>query len=85
MIFSNFSSVDEGRSREFICITDNEENAKRVVACVDACAGITTGALEAGYIKHLVEWDEVHHKNLETLDIQKFDFSFEGHMIKEDE
>jgi len=31
-----------------------EENAKRIVACVNACKGITNEALEAGAVKHII-------------------------------
>lgn len=54
----------------------HKANAKRIVACVNACAGITNEALEAGYIKHLVEWDEVNHnyidleQRIELLEMQ---------------
>ena len=33
----------------------NEANAKRIVACVNACAGITNEALEAGIVKEAME------------------------------
>ena len=49
----------------------NEADAKRIIACVNACAGITNEALEAGYIKHLV-------------DSVKTPFEFKGVPIKED-
>lgn len=38
-----------------VCSPDEvEANARRIVACVNACAGITTEALESGLIKHLL-------------------------------
>jgi hypothetical protein len=60
------------------------ENAKRIVACVNACAGITNEALEAGYIKHLVEWNEVNHNCIDIVDSVKTPFEFKGVPIKED-
>ena len=56
-------------------------NAERIVACINACAGITNDALEAGYIKHLVEWDEVNHNCIDSV---KTPFEFTGVPIKED-
>ena len=35
--------------------TDNLANAKRIVACVNACVGITTEALEAGVVHGVIE------------------------------
>ena len=34
---------------------DDAANAERIVACVNACTGITTEALENGVIKHLLK------------------------------
>jgi hypothetical protein len=45
-IFANFSAVDEGRSRVLIAVCQHEESARRIVACVNACAGISTKVLE---------------------------------------
>jgi hypothetical protein len=46
-IFANFSAVDEGRSRVLIAVCQHEESARRIVACVNACAGQPTELLEA--------------------------------------
>lgn len=32
----------------------NEANARRIVACVNACAGLSTEALEAGMLGNLI-------------------------------
>lgn len=63
---------------------NQEANTKRIVACVNACAGITNEALEAGYIKHLVEWDEVNHNCLDKLDSKFTPFEFKGIKILEE-
>lgn len=43
----------------------NEANAKRIVACVNACAGITNEALEAGVVHSaLINFEE-------SLDLEK--------------
>jgi hypothetical protein len=34
---------------------DDAANAERIVACVNACEGITTESLESGLIKHLLK------------------------------
>lgn len=65
-------------------IAEGEANARRIVACVNACAGITNEALEAGYIKHLVEWDEVNHNCIDLVDGVKTPFESKGVPIKED-
>ena len=62
----------------------SEENAQRIVDCVNACAGITSEALQAGYIKHLVEWDEVNHNCLDKVDSKVTPFEFKGVKILED-
>lgn len=46
MVFANFSPLDEGRSRIRIAICEREEDARRIVACVNACEGLTTDFLE---------------------------------------
>ena len=52
--------VDSESSVEYygghcICESCTDANADRIVACVNACAGITTDALESGLIKHLLD------------------------------
>jgi len=42
-----------------------EANTKRIALCVNACAGITNEALEAGYIQECIDWakaGEVHNE-----------------------
>jgi hypothetical protein len=54
-------------SKGFVAGTDGlhvgkkqaEANADRIVACVNACAGITNEALEAGFIQECVDWGKV--------------------------
>lgn len=55
MVFTNFTSSDKGKSRKLICICESSEDAKRIAACVNACAGITNEALEKGLISCAVE------------------------------
>lgn len=50
MIFAGFSHFDEGRSRVRIAVCEREEDARRIVACVNACAGIDTEEIERGSI-----------------------------------
>lgn len=62
----------------------DNEIAQRIVDCVNACTGITNEALRAGYIKHLVEWDEVNHNCLDKVDSKVTPFEFKGVKILED-
>ena len=41
-------------------------NAKRIIACVNACAGIRTEALESGLIKHLL--NDAYMRTLNPFD-----------------
>jgi hypothetical protein len=43
-----------GENREFVCDIENESNAKRIVACVNACKGIPTEELEKGIIEDMI-------------------------------
>lgn len=61
-----------------------EANTKRIVACVNACAGITNEALEAGYIKHLVETDKKRHEFLCSISDIKKEYTYKGKKILED-
>lgn len=45
-IFSNFSTTDEGKSRVLVATCQREEDASRIVACVNACAVIKTEYME---------------------------------------
>ena len=58
-VFANFYGEDEGRSRIGICVCTDletaEGDARRIAACVNACAGIRTESLESGLIKHLLD------------------------------
>lgn len=63
---------------------NQEANSQRIVDCVNACAGITSDALRAGYVKHLVEWDEVNHNCLDKVDSKVTPFEFKGVMILEE-
>lgn len=53
-VLANFKYGDYGDSSTLICTCENEDDAKRIAACVNACAEITTEALESGLIKHLL-------------------------------
>lgn len=41
-------------SERFMCRTERESNARRIVACVNALPGISTEAIEAGAVQGLV-------------------------------
>lgn len=41
--------------REAYLIAEDEANARRIVACVNACEGIPTEALESGAVRELLE------------------------------
>lgn len=56
------SSISNRRGKTIAIVYQNENidgddlaNAKRIVACVNACAGITNEALEAGVVKGCIE------------------------------
>lgn len=55
LVLANFSSADDGRSREFIAETRLPEDAERIVACLNACEGITTEALQSGALEIMVD------------------------------
>jgi hypothetical protein len=46
MIFSNFSPLDNGISRIYVGGCETKANAARIVACVNACAGMDDPAVE---------------------------------------
>lgn len=46
MVFSNFSAVDDGLSRTQVATCLIPEDARRIVACVNACEGLDTELLE---------------------------------------
>ena len=83
-IFANDGDVIASSEECHIGHREAAANAQRIVACVNACSGITNEALEAGYIKHLVEWDEVNHNCIDIVDSVKTPFEFKGVPIKED-
>ena len=78
------ASPDDFGITPVVCYGISESNAKRIVDCVNACAGITSEALQAGYIKHLVEWDKVNHDCLDKVDSKETQFEFKGKKILED-
>ena len=53
MVFSRFSAEDKGRSRVMVALCDREEDAERIVACVEACKGIGTESLQRFATEHL--------------------------------
>ena len=59
-------STDYG---EFPCDSENEANARRIVACVNACDGYSTEALEepGGFMKSFGDALEQRDKLLEAL------------------
>ena len=79
-IYVHFATDKQRR----IAITNDPLIAKRIVDCVNACAGITSEALQAGYIKYLVEWDKVNHDCIDRIDSKITPFEFKGKKILED-
>ena len=62
-----------------------EEDAKRIVACVNACAGIRTEVLEKGIIKHLL--NEAFRKTINPFDYvekRKQDMTYLGKPVYEE-
>lgn len=78
------ASPDDCGITPVVCYGVSEANAQRIVDCVNACANITSEALQAGYIKHLVEWDKVNHDCIDRIDSKITPFEFKGKKILED-
>ncbi len=66
-------------SHEAISIDEMYKNNERITACVNACAGITTEALQAGVIRRLIgrnriekdeHGDEFMNKNPEFMGVE---------------
>ena len=55
-VFANFHTRDHGRSRKLVAQVQTQEDARRIVACVNALAGFSTEEIEkgkaAGIIRH---------------------------------
>ena len=99
-VVSNFKEDDHGISAETICTCDNQEDAKRIVSCVNACAGIPDEILEKGIIKYLLElafekhidlsqWAVKEHINylITKVEVPRpllFDFLDKGVEVRED-
>ena len=63
-----------------------KENAKRIVACVNACAGIRTEAIESGLIKHLL--NDAYMRTLNPFDPNpqnKMDMEYMGKPVYEED
>ena len=60
------------------------ENAKRIVACVNACKDISSEALNAGYIQHLVETDKKRHRFLCSISDVKKEYTYNGEKVLEE-
>lgn len=61
-------------------------NAKRIVACVNACAGIRTEALESGLIKYLL--NDAYMRTLNPFDPNpqnKMDMKYLGKPVYEED
>jgi len=43
------------KNEKLVCSAANVEDARRIVACVNACAGIDTETLELGFIQKMKE------------------------------
>ncbi len=59
-------SVEAGRLAKKFREIEINSDARRIAACVNACAGITTEALESGLIKHLL--DDAYMRTLNPFD-----------------
>ena len=85
LILADFNTSDEGRGRIYIAEAQNPENARRLVACWNACQGITTEAIEAGFIEHCTNLTlsigEIHSGNI--LAAPKEKLSYGGFRILE--
>lgn len=55
LIVSNFRVEDEGRSRELVAKARTPEDAERLVACLKACSGLTTAALNKGIVTFAID------------------------------
>lgn len=51
MIFAGFTASDKGRSRKYIAVCDSEDDARHIVNCVNACAGMVDPADEIEKLK----------------------------------
>ncbi len=58
-----------------ICESLTKANAERIIACFNACQGITTEALEANIVAHVLSSDADRHI--------KEEMTYEGHKIWE--
>lgn len=77
-IFANDGDFIASSEECHVGHNEAEANAKRIVACVNACAGITNEALEAGVVKCAID-------NLEyDLQQEGEGFYFDGAKVKED-
>lgn len=70
MVFSNFNQEDKGVSRQKIatCLTGND--ARRIVACVNACEGAPIEDLERlgkDYVKPLIALIDANNSMIESL------------------
>lgn len=77
----SIATVYENRPRH-----DAKENAKRIVACVNACAGIRTEALESGLIKYLL--NDAYMRTLNPFDPNpqnKMDMKYLGKPVYEED
>lgn len=71
-----------------------DANARRIAACVNACQGIPTEALEAGALPHLLSslppilswlsWFRAHGKRLGNLDMSAIDRAVEAYGVAKD-
>ena len=66
-IITHFLESDAGKSRIPIANCFSEEDAERIVACVNACINITTEALEAGIVEAGIDAMKSVHRNGKPL------------------
>ena len=50
-----FDGTIRAEDGAWVCSISSEANARRIVACVNACRGITNEALEAGVIEDTID------------------------------
>ena len=62
-----------------------QANYKRMVLCVNSCAGITNEALEAGVLKGMCEFENGCHEEWEGRDLDLREQTWDGKNIWEDE
>ena len=89
-IITHFLESDAGKSRIPIANCFSEEDAERIVACVNACMGITTEALKANVVAYVLSTKadmQIEHQifMFGKVNITKEKMRYDGHLIWEDD